>query len=331
MDFAIEQIGIPVGRVESLYMHPVSFVEYLAAVGRMDIVNLIMDQDVHQAVGEVIHALIIRYLGEYLALGGMPDSVQRWLEEKNALMCATAHRTLLDTYRQDFSAYARKLQVKYVELVFNEIPIQMGQKFKYSAIEGDFRKRELAPALDLLVTAGVAHKVYYSAGQGIPLGAQIDVQDYRVLFLDIGLAQTALGLDLAGWFLYPQQEFVNKGALVEAFVGQELLAYSQPSIKSAAYYWHKESRVQTAEVDYLIQIKGEVIPVEVKAGRGSTLRSLHYFLEGHQKSSYGIRFCAQDFSVHENIHSYPLYAIARIMSDANVDLKEAVSLLGDTP
>ena len=81
---------------------------------------------------------------------------------------------LLNAYRQDFAKYARKLQIKYVELMFNHIPTQLGRKFKYSLIEGDYRKRELAPALELVVTAGVAHKVYYSAGQEIPFGAQIN-------------------------------------------------------------------------------------------------------------------------------------------------------------
>ena len=327
LDFAIEEIGIPVGRVQSLYMHPVSFIEYLASSGEGLIVDEIMNHSIDQEMGKSVHDRILGLLGEYLAVGGMPHAIQEWIQKKNALSCSRIHHSLLDTYRQDFSKYARKLQIKYVELLFDQVPLQLGQKFKYSSIDGEYRKRELAPALDLLVTAGIAHKIFYTAGQGVPLGAQIDEQDYRVLFLDIGLAQSALSLDLAGWFLSPSQEFINKGALVEAFVGQEMLVYDQPHSKNTLFYWHKESCSQQAEIDYLIQIQGEIIPVEVKAGLGRTIKSLRYFLEKHPKSTYGIRFSAQNYSLHEHVFSYPLYAIAHVFSEKNEEIKQAIQKL----
>lgn len=327
LDFAIEKVGIPVGRVESLYMHPLSFIEYLAVLGHDMIVDEIVTHGLEQQMNRAVHEKILRLLGEYLAIGGMPRAVQEWAEYKNALNCANVHRDLLDAYRQDFGKYARKLQIKYVELLFDQVPQQMSRKFKYSVVEGDYRKRELAPALDLLVTSGVAHKIFFSAGQGVPLGAQIDVGDYKTTFLDVGLAQSSLGLDLANWFLHPLPEFVNKGSLVEAFVGQELLAYSQPYSKNSLYYWHKEMRAEQAEIDYLIQLKGEVIPIEVKAGLGRTVRSMQYFLDKHQKSSYGIRFSAQNYSRYEKVDSYPLYAIAKVMMDENKELKPAIDQL----
>ena len=327
LDFAIEQTGIPVGRVESLYMHPVSFIEYLVASGDALIVDEIMNHVVEHGMSTSVHDKLLSLLGEYLALGGMPHSVQEWVEKKNALNCSKIHLTLLNTYRQDFGKYARKLHIKYVELLFDQIPLQLGKKFKYSNVEGDYRKRELAPALELLVTAGIAHQVFYTTGQGIPLRSQLDEQDYRVIFLDVGLAQAALDLDLAGWFLNPKKEFINKGALIEAFVGQEMLAYGRPYQKNTLYYWHKESSAHVAEIDYLIPLRGEIIPVEVKAGLGTTLKSLHYFLEKHQNSSYGIRFSAQNYSMHERVHSYPLYAIAHVLGEDNPAIKQAIQSL----
>jgi len=327
LDFAIEQVGIPVGRVQSLYMHPLSFIEYVAATGNGLFIAEIINHPTEQEISPMVHSSLLELLGEYLALGGMPHSVQLWINKKNPLECAKVHHILLDTYRQDFAKYARKLQVKYVELLFEHLPVQLGRKFKYSLIEGDFRKRELAPALDLLVTAGIAHKVYYSAGQGIPLGAQIDPQDYKVIFLDTGLAQTLLDLDTAQWFLNPQAEFINKGSLVEAFVGQELLAYASPHSKNNAYYWHKEGAAGQAEIDYLLQIDAHVIPIEVKSGLGRTLKSINTFLSTHVKSPYGIRFSTQNYSIHNNIHSYPLYAIGMVMSEKNAEIKQAISAL----
>lgn len=326
LDFAIEEVGMPVGRVQSLYMHPLSFIEYLAAIGDSLIIDEIMHHKPDQEISPVIHAKLLGLLGEYLALGGMPDVVQHWANKKDPLACTKIHHTLLNSYRQDFAKYARKLQIKYVELMFTHIPMQLGKKFKYSLIEGDYRKRELAPALELLVTAGIAHKVYYSAGQGIPLGAQIDPLDYKVIFLDAGLAQSLLDLDIAQWFLRPENEFINKGTLVEAFIGQELLIYANPHINNNVYYWHKDA-VGQAEVDYLIQVDAAVVPVEVKSGLGRTLKSLTIFLESHLKSPYGIRFSAQNYSIHNAIHSYPLYAVAKIISDKNQDIKQAIEKL----
>ena len=327
LDFAIEQFGIPVGRVQSLYMHPLSFVEYLAASGDKLFINEILNHELDDKISEVIHDKFLGFLGEYLALGGMPHSIQQWINKKNPLDCAKILNTLLSAYRQDFSKYARKLQIKYVELLFENIPIQVGRKFKYSLIDGDYRKRELSPALNLLVTAGIANKVFYSTGQGVPLGSQMDPRDYKIIFLDTGLTQTILDLDIAQWFLQPQHELINKGSLVEAFVGQELLAYSNPHNKNNLYYWHKDARKGQAEIDYLIQIKNCVIPIEVKAGLGRTLKSLQVFLETHTKSPYAIRFSAQNYSIHNKIYSYPLYAIAKVMSNINSEIKQAIENL----
>lgn len=327
LDFAIEQVGIPVGRVQSLYMFPLSFAEFLAALGYNLLLEEIITHDPVKEMSEVLHNKALNLLGDYLALGGMPLVVQRWKDTTKPLPCAQAQAAILDTYRQDFDKYARTRHVKYVESVFKFIPFCLGRKFKYSQIDGDYRKRELAPALDLLVTAGIAHKIFHSAGQGVPPGGQIDPQDYKVLFLDVALAQILLDLDIAGWFTNPQAEFVNKGALVEAFVGQEMLAYDDPHTKKNLYYWHRDSRGSEAEVDYLMQEKSIVIPIEVKSGTGSSLKSLQSFLDSHTATPHGLRFSTQNYSVYQKIRSLPLYAVAQAMSSKNTELKLALEKL----
>ena len=327
LDFAIEQVGIPVGRVQSLYMFPLSFIEFLAALGHTALIKEIITHDNTQEMSESIHHKALSLMGDYCAIGGMPRAVQLWQETQNPLYCAKIQSTILDTYRQDFGKYAKNAQIKHVELVFNYIPIQLGRKFKYSLVDGDYRKRELAPALDLLVTAGVAHKTLYSAGQGMPLGAQVDPQDYKVIFLDIALAQLLLGLDVAGWFANPFAEFVNKGSVIEALVGQEMLAYDDPYLRKNLYYWHRTERSSEAEIDYIVSFKDSIIPIEVKSGVGSTLRSMHNFLESHVASLYGIRFSAHNYSEYQKVKSLPLYAISSIMSIKNQDLKNAIELL----
>ena len=327
LDFAIQQTGVPVGRVEFMHMYPLSFIEYVAAMEGSMTIQEILKHDLSSPLFTVMHERLLRSVGQYLALGGMPEVVQNWITTKSALDSHIIHSSIILAYRYDFIKYARTLQIKYVEQIFKQIPLQLGQKFKYSLIEGDYRKRELAPALDLLITAGIARKVYYSSGQGIPLGAQIDVFDYKVIFLDAGLAQANMGLNFKDWFLRPQQEFINKGALVEAFVGQEIAVYTTPSDQNDLCYWHKDAAPHQAEIDYLVQIDNKIIPVEVKSGSGRTLKSIQYFLATHPESPYGIRFSTNNYSNYDRIHSYPLYAIAKVMTEDNPEMRAAIESL----
>ena len=312
LDFEIEKIGIPVGRVESLYVYPLTFIEFLLAMSDEHLVQEILSHTNMEPISKPVHTKILSILGEYLAIGGMPGVVRVWVDTKDPMRCFSLQHALLDTYRQDFRKYAKKHQIEYIDLVFNAIPQQLGKKFTYSKIEGDFRKRELAPALELLITAGIAHKITHSSGQGIPLGANSNPQAYKVIFLDIALTQALLGLDLEQWFLNPLQQFVNKGELIEAFVGQELLGYANPNARSQLYYWQRNAPSSTAEVDYLMQQGEAIIPIKIKSGSGTILRSLHLFLKDHPQSPYGIRFSSQNYSVFDTIKSLPLYAVAAI-------------------
>ncbi len=309
LDFAIESVGVPVGRIEFLYMYPLSFLEFIHARDEQVLLQAIKGHEALHPISTVAHDRLLVLVKEYLAIGGMPEAVSVWVQDQNIEKCHRIQQNLVSSYRQDFNKYAKKNQIKYLSLLLDQIPLQLGRKFKYSAISGEFRKRELAPCIDLLVTAGVVHKVYETAAQGLPLGAQIDPDAFKLIFLDVALAQVILGLDVAGWLIGSTQSLVNKGEVVEAFVGQEILAYSNPMQKQQLYYWTRSNRTATAEVDYVVVVNQDVVPVEVKAGVGSTLKSMHIFLESHQKSYLGMRFSTQNYSVYEKIYSYPLYAI----------------------
>jgi len=339
LDFSIEQVGVPVGRVQSLYMHPMSFIEYLVALGHQRAADAILNHDYHQEISTVIHDKLIGLFGHYTALGGMPEVVDVWRNTQDLFQCAAIHQSLLSSYRQDFYKYAKQKQVQHLRALFDNIPLQLGKKFKYSEVEGDYRSRELSPGLDLLCTADVAQKVWYSAGpslcpdvasadrQGIPLGAQKRLDDFKVISLDVGLSQATLGLQLGDWFLQPATAFVNKGEHVEALIGQELLAYTDPIYDAELYYWHRHKVGGEAEIDYLIQENEFIIPIEVKSGKGTTLKSMHVFLENHPESPYGIKFSTQNYSVYQNIRSVPLYAVASsFLSKKRAAFEHVVSL-----
>ena len=316
LDFVLENIGVPVGRVASLYMYPISFLEFVATQDNQAIVALIMRHNPAEPLSLPIHNQLLALLGEYLAVGGMPEVVRTWISRKDLKKCASIQALLVDAYRQDFSKYCKKFQIKYIDLIFDDIPRWFGRKFQFSKVPGSWRKRELAPSFELLKKASVAHQVKHTSSNGLPLGGEVNPNRFKVIFLDIGLAQGILGLDLAEWILNPDATIVNRGMLAEAFVGQEMLAYASPQKRGSLFYWHREAHASNAEVDYVLAQGQNIIPVEVKSGAKGTLRSLHLFLK--EKSSvapYGIRFSGHNFSVFKKIHSYPLYAVANLFRE----------------
>lgn len=312
IEFAIQEVGVPVGRLQFLYLYPLSFIEYLCALGRESLANEIINHAIDTPMNNTLHILAMRLLGEYMAIGGMPKVVKTWVASQNLSTCSKQLIDIKNTYEQDFSKYARKNQIKYVETIFNQSPRLIGKSFKYSHLGSDYKKRELEPALQLLEKAGLIQAVNHTNANGFPLAAEADIEKFKLIMLDVGLNQAILGVTLSDWFLDPLPTFVNKGELTENFVGQELLAYHEPNIRAKLYYWMKSQSGSNAEVDYIVTQNDKICPVEVKSGHGAGMQSMRIFLKSHLQSPYGIRFSTHAYSVHDNIHSYPLYAVSAI-------------------
>jgi predicted AAA+ superfamily ATPase len=187
-------------------------------------------------------------------------------------------------------------------------------------VAGEYRKRELAPAIGLLEKSMIAHKIYHTSAQGLPLAAQSDLEKYKLILVDIAIAQKLLNNNPREWILNPKIACINKGPLIEAFVGQEIVAYQDPSSPSELFYWHRESRGSSAEVDYIITHERDIIPVEVKSDRGSSLKSMRSFLQSHSDSKYGVRFSNHNYSVIDALHSYPLYAVSALFQQSHAAL-----------
>jgi predicted AAA+ superfamily ATPase len=170
-----------------------SFLEFLRATGNAQFIEPILKS---QPLPEFLHDTLMEFVGHYLAIGGMPESVAAWVETKDPRASYEVAKSLVETYRMDFPKYAKKYQLKYLEILFNQIPHFIGDLFKYSSIHGEYKKRELAPCLDLLRRANVVHQITHSAGNGIPLGAEVNLDWFKTIFLDVGLSQSLLGLDL---------------------------------------------------------------------------------------------------------------------------------------
>jgi predicted AAA+ superfamily ATPase len=259
-----------------------------------------------------------------MAIGGMPAAVNAWLRTQSSRTVRKTHQDLLDSYQQDFNKYAAKHQLKYLDLLFRYALVQLGRKFIYSKI-GEYQKRELEPALGLLQKAGLLHPIFRTSGQGIPLGAGIHLDDFKIMFFDVGLSQALLQRDITSWFINPLEIFVNKGELTEVFIGQEILAYADPIAKQHLFYWRREQRNSQAEIDYLIQLHERVVPIEVKAGMSEQLKSMSLFLDSHPHSPYGIHLSARPFNMAPRLHTYPLYAVAKLFFDNNDIMRKALS------
>lgn len=326
LDFAIEQVGIPVGRVSSLYMYPVSFLEFLVARGDVTWAQIITQTTLDKPLSDPLHEKLLEVVGEYLAIGGMPEAINEWLRTKASREVKTVHADLIFNYEQDFGKYAKAHQIKYLNRLFEKTIEQLSTKFMYTKV-GEYQKRELQPAFELLQKAGLVYPVLKTAAQGIPLGAQADMDDFKVILLDVGLTEALLHFDISTWLINPLDNLVNKGELVEAFVGQEILAYSDSIRKEELFYWRRDNRGSNAEVDYVLQLQEKIVPVEVKAGSSERLKSMYIFLESHPLSDYGIRFSAHNYHLVSGVHSYPLYAIAKPFFDSHEKIREALAFL----
>jgi len=160
--------------------------------------------------------------------------------------------------------------------------------------------------------AGLVYKVYHSSGQGVPLGSEVNFKKFKCLLLDSGIFQQIAGLRITDLIIAENIDMMNKGNIAEAFAGVELIKYSHVHEKKQLHYWHREKRGSSAEVDYLIEQDGQVVPVEVKSGSTGKMQSMNLFID-EKKSSMGIRISLENFTQYGKITVIPLYAVSNLI------------------
>lgn len=310
LDFVLEHTGVPVGRVTPLHLYPMSFIEFLDAMGEDTLKEVLLGHDVKAPLAEVAHRRLNRLLSEYLATGGMPEAVAEWIRDKDVHRVVSIQRSLIETYRQDFAKYASGKKIRHVDVVYSGVAGTMGKKLVFAALGSHYRTRELKPALELLVKAQVVHTVRHSSCGGAPLAAQANPDFFKVILCDVGLAQTMLSLDTARWIVDGDANLLLAGPVVESFIGQELLAYSIPFERAQLHYWAREKRGASAELDYIIERGEAPLPIEVKSGRSNHFKSLRIFLREKPHVSDAVVFSRGNFGRIGAIRHYPLYATA---------------------
>ena len=220
---------------------------------------------------------------------------------------------LLESFRDDFAKYKKRVDIRILDEVFMSIAIQTGHKFKYSNVDSAHNHRALKQALDLLIQAGLAYKIYHTAGYGLPLGAEIKSNRFKVVLFDTGIHFRMLGLSNADILVAEDIDMINKGGIAEVFVGNEFMESMDNRIRGQLFYWHNEGKGTSSEVDYIIQRNTKIIPVEVKSGKTGKMKSMLIYLKQH-KAEYGIRLSLENFSKYDNIKIIPIYAVNTITS-----------------
>jgi len=278
--------SMPVGRIEFSSMFPLSFTEFLNAFGEHRLLDYLQNFTFDKPFSELIHSKALEYLRLYYFIGGMPEAVASYLDAKNLIDTGRVHGSIVNTLRYDFGKYGTRKEQQILQDVMDFSANNVGRRFKYISVNANLRSEEIKSAFQKLSLSRIIYLIHRTQAGGVPLAAQIKPTNYKPLFMDIGLVNHIGNIQLVA---LDNLITINEGALAEQFIGQELLTLSDPYLDPALFYWSREAKNSNAELDYLIQHNNQIFPVEVKAGKSGTLKSLHVFL--HEKNiKTGIRF-----------------------------------------
>jgi hypothetical protein len=322
LEFALKKMSsFGVGRVRSLFMYPMSFDEFLNASGKLNWLETKKQASPNAPIFNELHAKLVDLFRSYLIVGGMPESVSKWLEKGDYRASQQVLDDIMVTYEADFSKYESKIEPMLLRHVLHSVAEQVSRKFTYSDVEGNNRTEKIKTALELLRNAGLIIPVIHTAANGLPLGAQTNEKFIKYLFLDSGLLLRQMGLEqpngvaqiLGEILTYSATDLVNKGNVTEMVAGLELLKYQSPTLRHDLYYWQNLSRGSQAEVDYVLAFSGTVLPLEVKSGTSGKMKSLYQFLSD-KNLDMGIRSSLENFGELEKVKIIPLYALSNLIN-----------------
>jgi predicted AAA+ superfamily ATPase len=299
-----QNVSFPVGKVDFLYLKPLSFSEYLKALGEERLADLLEKPD--WKIVNAFREKLTDYLRYYLFLGGMPEVVSHFVEHRDFRSARLLQRKILTSYQNDFSKHAPKEIVPRINMVWKSIPSQLAKenkKFIYGVMKEGARAKDFELAIQWLLDCGLLHQCFRISKPGMPLAAYQDLSAFKLYHNDVGLlgamAKLPLKTILDGDAIFT--EF--KGALTENFVIQQLLLNEENDI----YYWTNEN--STAEVDFVIQNEEEIIPIEVKSGTALKSASFKSFCEKY-KPAKAIRTSLADYKQEDWMINLPLYALS---------------------
>ncbi len=303
LEFAVGELSFPVGRVQFLTVHPMTFAEFLEGLG--DDVGAEVVAQVPSPRSAVVHDHLLERVRQYLFVGGMPEAVAAFAATASMQEAFAVQDELTLAYREDFAKYAGRADKDCLDGVLTGVARGVGGQIKYAHLVEGFDNRAIRRAFDLLSRAQVVRPVRAASPSGLPLAAGASEKRFKAIMVDVGLMQRLSGLRADVEYARADLLQVYHGALAEQFVGQELLAATGGEL----YYWAREERGSTAEVDYLIDAGGRVMPIEVKAGPAGRLRSMRMLLERYPAAAPGVVVSAGAYATlpEQRLVFVPLY------------------------
>ena len=301
-----EGTGFPVGKVSFMNLYPLSFEEFLLAMDEARFVELLNNKD-YKTI-KLFNNKYAKLLKQYCYVGGMPEVVSDFVENKDFMSVRTLQHEILSAYEEDFTKHIPENTVAKIRLLWKSIPAQLSKenkKFIYGAVKEGARARDFETALSWLVNSGLIYRVNKITKPDLPIIAYEDFSAFKLFVLDVGLLGAMTGLEaetiIDGNRIF--EEF--KGAIAEQYVLQQFKTIKDLPIM----YWSNET--SRAEVDFVIQLKSDVVPVEVKAETNLQAKSLKVYMEKF-KPNYAIRTSMADYKKTDNLIDFPLYTVEEL-------------------
>lgn len=298
-----EGTSFPVGKVDMLYMYPMDFEEFLLAMGKEQLVELLRNNS--WATLTPLRGMLTELLRQYYFVGGMPEAVKTYVERGDIWEVRSIHSKIIDAYRNDMSKHVPKQQVQRINMVWNSIPSQLARdnkKFIYGALRKGARANDFEIAIQWLVDSGLVHKVHRISKPVVPLKFYEDMASFKLFLLDCGLlgalSETPPEQILIGDNVFEEY----KGAFTENYVLQQLKSLPRTFV----YYYSNDN--STLEIDFVVQHEAHIIPIEVKAEENLRAKSLRQFVTDNA-GLHGVRFSMSDYREQDWLTNVPLWAV----------------------
>ena len=298
-----EGTSFPVGKVDMLYMYPMDFEEFLLAMGKEQLVELLRSNS--WTALTPLRGMLTELLRQYYFVGGMPEAVKAYVERGDIWEVRSIHSKIIDAYRNDMSKHAPKQQVQRINMVWNSIPSQLARdnkKFIYGALRKGARANDFEIAIQWLVDSGLVHKVHRITKPVVPLKFYEDMSSFKLFLLDCGLlgalSETPPEQILIGDNVFEEY----KGAFTENYVLQQLKSLPRTFV----YYYSNDN--STLEIDFVVQHDTHIIPIEVKAEENLRAKSLRQFVTDNP-DLHGVRFSMSDYREQDSQTNVPLWAV----------------------
>ena len=300
-----ENISFPVGKVNRMQLYPMSFKEFIIANGREDLIETFDNWPSDRVIPELYSESMQKLLKDYYIVGGMPEVVKTWIETNNIEEVEEVQKEILDDYADDFSKHAPISEVPKIRWIWDSIPVQLAKennKFVFSHVKEGKRSADLEDALQWLDDAGLIKRLYMVEKPEVPLAGFADKTYFKVYMSDIGLLRAKSKID-ANTIMEEKDLYIRyKGAFAENYVLNELRANAVEP-----FFWRSGN---TAEIDFVYESEGEIVPVEVKAADNTQAKSYRQFCKKY-KSSLGFKLStkniAQNMCEQTRTYSLPLY------------------------